>query len=205
VKTGAAYPEDQAVAPKSNPRDHWAFKPVRNPQVPELSNWQADSRNEIDAFILAKLEGSGLTATPIADRRTLIRRAYFDLIGIPPTAKEIDAFAKDESPDAWVKVIDRLLASPRYGERWGRYWLDIARYADTKGYVFQEDRNFPYAYTYRDYVIRAFNEDKPYDRFIIEQLAADKLELGDDKSPLAAMGFLSSTTSTTSLMTALTW
>ena len=93
-------------------------------------------------------------------------------------------------PEAWEKLIDRLLASPHYGERWGRYWLDLARYADTKGYVFQEDRNFPFAYTYRDYVIRSFNEDKPYDRFILEQLAADRLDLGDDKRPLAALGFL---------------
>ena len=147
-------------------------------------------RNPIDAFVLAKLSDKGLSPAPRADRRTLIRRAYFDLIGLPPTAEEVEAFEKDSARRRWEKVIDRLLASPHYGERWGRYWLDVARYADTKGYVFNEDRNFPYAYTYRDYVIRSFNEDKPYDRFVIEQLAADQLALGDDKRPLAAMGFL---------------
>ena len=104
--------------------------------------------------------------------------------------EEVEAFVKDDSPDAWGKLIDRLLASPRYGERWGRYWLDVARYADSKGYSFTEDRNFPYSYTYRDYVIRSLNEDKPYDRFVMEQLAADLLLLGKDKRPLAAMGFL---------------
>ena len=125
-----------------------------------------------------------------ADRRTLIRRATFDLLGLPPTPEEIAAFEADRSPDAWDRVIDRLLASPHYGERWGRHWLDVARYADTKGYVFTEERRFPSAYTYRDYVIRSFNDDLPYDQFIVEQLAADRLPLGEDKQPLAALGFL---------------
>ncbi len=125
-----------------------------------------------------------------ADKRTLIRRASFDLTGLPPTAEEVEAFLADESPDAFARVVDRLLASPRYGERWGRHWLDVARYADTKGYVFQEDRRYPYAYTYRDYVIRSFNEDKPYDRFILEQVAADRLPTADDPRTLAALGFL---------------
>jgi hypothetical protein len=184
VKTGAAIPEDIAKGPTTDPKKHWAFQPVKPPQVPK------GSANPVDAFVIAKLSDKGLSLAPRADKRTLIRRAYFDLIGLPPTAEEVDAFVKDESPDAWEKLIDRLLASPRYGERWGRYWLDIARYADTKGYVFQEERFFAHAYTYRDYVIRSFNEDKPYDRFITEQLAADLLKLGDDKRPLAAMGFL---------------
>src|SRR5262249_9538225 len=112
------------------------------------------------------------------------------LTGLPPTAEEVDAFVRDKSPDAFAKVVDRLLASPRYGERWGRYWLDVARYADTKGYVFQEERRYAYAYTYRDWVIRAFNEDLPYDQFLIEQIAADQVAKGDDKRPLAARGFL---------------
>ena len=112
------------------------------------------------------------------------------LIGLPPTPEEVAAFEADASPDAFAKVVDRLLASPHYGERWGRHWLDVARYADTKGYVFEEERKYPYAYTYRDYVIRAFNEDLPYDQFLIQQIAADRLDLGDDKRPLAAMGFL---------------
>ncbi len=113
-----------------------------------------------------------------------------DLLGIPATAAEIDAFTADSTPDAFAKVVDRLLASPRYGERWGRHWLDVARYADTKGYVFTDDRKYPFAYTYRDYVIAAFNDDLPFDKFLLQQIAADQLELHDDPGPLAAMGFL---------------
>jgi hypothetical protein len=142
----------------------------------------------VDAFLVAALEAKGLTLSPPADRRTLLRRAHFDLTGLPPTAAEVESFEKDAAPDAFAKVVDRLLASPAYGERWGRHWLDVARYADTKGYVFQEERRYAYSYTYRDYVVRAFNEDKPYDRFILEQLAADRL--GGDTRNLAAMGFL---------------
>jgi hypothetical protein len=190
VKSGAAYPSDQAAKTGRNPREHWAFQPVKPPTVPVVPGAKAAVQNEIDSFVLATLSKKGLTGSPRADRRTLIRRAYIDLIGLPPTAAAVDEFEKDSDPKAWEKLITRLLASPRYGERWGRYWLDLARYADTKGYILQEDRNFPYAYTYRDYVIRSFNEDKPYDRFILEQLAADKLDLGDDKRPLAALGFL---------------
>ncbi|HTK75929.1 MAG TPA: DUF1549 domain-containing protein, partial [Gemmataceae bacterium] len=168
---------------------HWAFKKPVEPAVPSVKNarWV---RSPIDAFVLAKLESKGLTPAPQADKHTLIRRAYFDLIGLPPSAEEVAAFEADQSADAFAKVVDHLLASPRYGERWGRYWLDVARYADTKGYVFEQERKFPYSYTYRDYVIRAFNEDLPYDQFLIQQIAADKLDLGADKRPLAAMGFL---------------
>lgn len=185
VKNGAVVPADSATTVSGDPRKHWAFQPLRKPSVPAT-----DRDNPIDAFVVAKLKDNGLSLAARADKRTLIRRAYIDLIGLPPTYDEVEAFVHDDSPHAWEKLIDRLLASPHYGERWGRYWLDIARYADTKGYVFQEDRNFLSAYTYRDYVIRSFNEDKPYDRFIIEQLAADLLPLGDDKRPLAALGFL---------------
>ena len=120
----------------------------------------------------------------------MLRRATFDLIGLPPTPKEVEDFLADDSPDAFAKVVDRLLASPHYGERWGRHWLDLAHYADTKGTWQPRTTRYPYAYTYRDYVIRAFNEDLPYDQFLIQQIAADKLPLGDDKRPLAAMGFL---------------
>ena len=183
VKQGAVFPAAAGPVAKIDPKTHWAFQPVRLPPVPE-------GRNPIDTFVRAKLTDKGLSPAPPADKRTLLRRATFDLHGLPPTFEEITAFEIDPSPDAFEKVIDRLLASPRYGERWGRYWLDVARYADTKGYVFNEDRNYPFAYTYRDYVIRSFNEDKPFDRFVLEQLAADKLDLGDDKRPLAAMGFL---------------
>jgi Protein of unknown function (DUF1553)/Protein of unknown function (DUF1549)/Planctomycete cytochrome C len=170
-------------------RSHWAFRPIRRPPVPTVKHrdWP---RTPVDRFILAKLETAGLSPSRRADRRTLLRRVTFDLIGLPPTPEELSRFEADRSPSAFAKVVDRLLASPRYGERWGRFWLDVARYADNKGYVFFEEKKFPWAYTYRDYVVRAFNEDKPFDRFVLEQLAADKLDPGDDKSALAAMGFL---------------
>ena len=191
ISLAADLPSTQAVSRAAAPlaKDHWAFRKPIEPAIPDVED-KAWPRSPIDSFILAKLEESGLKPAPPADKRTLIRRAFFDLTGLPPTPEQVDAFSADKSPDAFAKVIDELLANPHYGERWGRYWLDVARYSDTKGYVFEEERRFPYAYTYRDYVIRSFNEDKPYDRFLIEQIAADKLDLGDDKRPLAAMGFL---------------
>jgi len=168
---------------------HWAFQPVKAPPLPAVRqhDWP---RSSIDRFILAKLDERGLHPSAPADRRTLLRRLTFDLIGLPPTPEEIAAFEEDRAADALAKVVDRLLASPHYGERWGRHWLDVARYADTKGYVFFEEQAYPWAWTYRDYVIRAFNEDLPYDQFIVQQLAADKLPLGRDRRPLTAMGFL---------------
>jgi hypothetical protein len=168
---------------------HWAFQPVKQPAIPAVGNarWP---QTPVDSFILAKLEAKKMRPSLKADKRTLIRRATFGLTGLPPTPEEVRAFEADDSADAFEHVVDRLLASPQYGERWARHWLDVARYADTKGYVFQEERRYPFAYTYRDYVVRAFNNDLPYDRFIIEQLAADFLPLGEDKRPLAAMGFL---------------
>jgi len=168
---------------------HWAYQPVRSPAPPKVkkTKWV---QSPIDNFISAKQEAKGLSPSQRTDKRTLIRRVTYDLIGLPPTPEEVDAFVADNSPDAFAKLVDRLLASPHYGERWGRYWLDIARYADTKGYVFEEERRYPFAYTYRDYVIRALNEDLPYDQFIIQQIAADLLPLGNDKRPLAALGFL---------------
>ncbi len=168
---------------------HWAFRPVVRPAVP-LQKLQGAPAHPVDAFVQRKLLQRELTAAPDADVRTLVRRATMDLLGIPPTAEEIERVAQDRTPGAFGRLVDRLLASPMYGERWGRYWLDIARYADTKGYVFEEERRYPYSYTYRDYVIRAFNVDLPYDRFLIEQIAADQLDLGEDKQPLAALGFL---------------
>jgi hypothetical protein len=170
---------------------HWAFAPPREVPVPAVR--RADqARTPIDAFILAKLEEKGLSFAAPADKRTLIRRAAFDLWGLPPTPDEVDAFVADESPDAFEKLVDRLLASPRYGERWGRAWLDVARYADTKGYVYEdrEEARFVHAHAYRDWVIRAFNEDLPYDRFLMLQVAADRLADGADRADLAAMGFL---------------
>ena len=190
VMMGAPFPADVAGPVAADPRKHWAFQPVRDQALPAIRNPNADIRNEIDRFVVAKLDEKGLALSPRADRRTLVRRAYYDLTGLPPTAAEVAAFEKDDSPVAFEAVIDKLLASPHYGERWGRYWLDVARYADTKGYVFQEDRNFAFAYAYRDYVVRTFNEDKPFDQFVIEQLAADKLPPGGDQRALAAMGYL---------------
>jgi hypothetical protein len=147
----------------------------------------------VDKFIFAKLAEKGLQPNPLADKRTLIRRATFDLIGLPPTPEEVQAFVDDTSPDAFAKVVDRLLASPHYGERWGRHWLDVARYSDTKGQPrrFIEDNINPFAWTYRDYVIRSFNEDKPYNRFVMEQIAADRLSTSrSNPTNLAALGFL---------------
>ena len=172
-------------------RQHWAYQPIKRHDPPAVKNrdW---CKSPIDAFILARMEQAGLNPSPPADRRTLLRRAYYDLVGLPPTAEEIEAFERDRRDDAFARVVERLLASPRYGERWGRHWLDVARYADTKDGVlmFGDDRIRPYAYTYRDYVIRAFNEDLPFDRFIQEQLAADVVAPKDEPWRLAAMGFL---------------
>jgi hypothetical protein len=185
ASSARAVPPSVAVARAS----HWSFRPVTKATVPVVKD-RAWVRTPIDAFVLARLEAQGLAPAPEADRRTLIRRLSFDLTGLPPAPEEVELFVNDGSPHAYEHLVDRLLASPRYGERWGRHWLDVARYADTKGYVFTEERRYPYAYTYRDYVIRAFNEDLPYDQFILQQLAADQLPLGNDKHPLAAMGFL---------------
>ena len=170
-------------------RDHWAFQPVTNPVPPEVGpGW---AQNAVDQFVLSRLTLANMEPAKRADRRTLIRRATMDLTGLMPTYAEVQQFVADDSPEAWPKLIDRLLASPHYGERWARHWLDVARYSDTRGYRFGgRDRIYPYAYTYRDYVVRAFNEDLPFDQFVIQQLAADHLELGEDKRPLAAMGFL---------------
>jgi hypothetical protein len=169
--------------------EHWAFRPVIKPAVPEVES-SARAQNPIDSFVLAELEARGMRPSAQADGHTWLRRVTYDVTGLPPTPDEMETFLEDRSPEARARVVDRLLSSPRYGERWGRYWLDVARYADTKGYVFQEERRFPFAHTYRDYVIEAFNEDKPYDRFVLEQLAADQLGLDDDNGALAAMGFL---------------
>ena len=170
-------------------RNHWAFKPIINPPLPAVdSNW---GTNEVDRFVLSRLQEKGWEPSARADRRTLIRRAAMDLTGLLPTYQEVQQFVADDSPDAWAQLINRLLGSPQYGERWGRHWLDVARFADNKGYVgVGVDRLYPYSYTYRDYVVRSFNEDLPYDRFIKEQIAADALALGEDKRALAAMGFL---------------
>ncbi len=191
VKMGAPWPRATTAKSESN-QTLWSLAPVKKPALPKVKN-QAWVRNPVDAFILSQLESKKLSPAPEANKRTLLRRLSYDLTGLPPTAAEVDAFLADKSPTTYEKAVDRLLASPRYGERLARLWLDVARYADTKGYVFEEDRNYPHAYTYRDWVIEAFNRDLPYDQFIVQQLAADRLpevQNGDDKRPLAALGFL---------------
>jgi hypothetical protein len=154
-------------------RDFWAFRPPQAAAIPTVQT-AGRVRNPIDAFILQKLEAQGLALSDEADRATLIRRVAFDLTGLPPEPSEVDAYLADTRPDAYERLVDRFLASPRYGERWGRHWLDLAGYADSEGKR-EQDLPRPFAYRYRDYVIRAFNSDKPYDRFLLEQLAGDEL------------------------------
>src|SRR5262245_6736545 len=184
VKFGAPYPE--AAAGPARGTSHWAFLPVKDPPPPAT---RAPVSHAIDRFVQAKLEDKGLPMSPAADRGTLVRRLSYDLTGLLPTPEEIDAFINDSAPDAYEKLVDRLLDSPHYGEHQARHWMDLARYSDTKGYVFTEDRNYPFAFTFRDWLIRSFNADLPYDQFILYQLAADRL-VKDDKPNLAAMGFL---------------
>jgi len=182
VAATTAVTQDAGVP--SAARNYWAFKlPVQAP-VPAASN---GLQNPIDRFLDETRRAKGLDAAPRAPRLTLLRRAYLDLIGLPPSPAETDAFLADTSPDAWDKLIDKLLASPHYGERWGRHWLDVARYADSSG--FEQDYDRPNAWRYRDYVIAAFNHDKPYDLFLKEQFAGDELEKTSDETFIAT-GFL---------------
>jgi cytochrome c553 len=171
IEQGAPWPADASVPPLRKPT-HWAFLPVKRPMVPSVSHptWL---RNEIDGFILARLEKKRIQPAPEADKTTLIRRLSFDLIGLPPSPQEVEAFVRDERPDAYERLVERLLASPHYGERWGRHWLDLARYADSNG--FEKDRERPHSWRYRHWVIAALNRDLPFDRFTIEQLAGDLL------------------------------
>ena len=167
-------------------RKHWAFQPVKRPPVPLVRNSNLEIRNSIDSFIFAKLVERRLTPAPSARKEQLIRRVTFDLIGLPPTPREIDAFTADDSPQAYEKLLDRLLASPHYGERWGRHWLDLARFAESDG--FEHDAIRPHSWRYRDYVVRSFNADKPYDRFVREQVAGDEL-WPDDPDAIIATSF----------------
>src|SRR5262249_2830602 len=176
-------------------RAFWAFQPVRRPDPPTTEP-DDRARTPIDAFLLAGLRGRGVGFAPDAARRPLIRRVHADLTGLPPTPAEVEAFVADESPDAYERLVDRLLASPQYGERWARHWLDAAGYADSEGDG-PQDTPRPFAYKYRDYVIRALNADKPFDRFLIEQFAGDELvprpwsNLTPEQAELlAATGFL---------------
>src|SRR5205085_787711 len=156
--------------PKPTSLDHWSFRPVVRPAIPQAkSGWP---RNAIDHFILARLEGERLAPSPEADRVTLIRRLKFDLLGLPPTPDEVEAFARDADPNAYARLVERYLASPHFGERWARHWLDVVRFAESDG--FETNLARPNAWPYRDWVIRAFNDDLPYDRFVREQLAGDQ-------------------------------
>jgi cytochrome c553 len=168
-------------------RAFWAFQPIANPALPAVrdATWV---RKPLDRFVLAKLEANGLHPMRPADKHALLRRVTFDLIGLPPTPEEVTVFLNDDSPNAYEKVVERLLASPHYGERWGRHWLDVARYGEDQAHTFQA-RVFPYGYRYRDWVVKAFNDDMPYDRFIIEQIAGDLLKDGDPEAHRAALGF----------------
>ncbi len=200
IQRGMPWPQGLVLQPRNSIESarasHWAYRPLSQASIeparlPEkFRDWP---RNPIDAFVAARLAAAGMTPAPAADRRTLLRRMTFALWGLPPKPEQVQAFVSDPSPDAeaTAKRVDQLLASPRYGMRWGRHWLDIARYADTKGYVFTQEPRYPYAYTYRDYVIDALNADLPYDQFVREQLAADQYPRPDgDNRALAALGFL---------------
>ncbi len=197
--TQAAEPRKAAKAPTDlagydalvtkEDREHWAFQPVRTPPVPEVKN-HAWARNPIDRFVLAGLEEKGWSPATPAGARALLRRLYLDLIGLPPTVAEQEAFldAYGKVPDAWDRLVDDLLSRPTYGERWGRHWLDLVRFAESNGY--ERDAAKPFAWRYRDYVIRAFNDDKPFDRFAIEQLAGDELPDGQvSAETLVATGY----------------
>ncbi|QGJ70792.1 Planctomycete cytochrome C [Planctomycetales bacterium 10988] len=204
VEMGAPWPgahsADHPVAQRKEKitdedRDFWSFQPIAHPAVPKIPSQELNRRgidptwpkNDIDAFILEKQFEVGLTPAPVAEKLTLLRRAKYDLTGLPPTPEEMEEFLADDSDDAYERLIDRLLASPQYGERWARHWLDIVRYAESDG--FNQDAYRPNAWHYRDYVIKSFNEDKPYDQFVREQLAGDELA-PDDLDALAATGFL---------------
>ena len=206
VRRGAPDPRSNAVKGSSPTyggvgRQHWSFLPVKPQTIPTVQD-AAWCLNPIDNFVLSKLEAENMKPNPAADKPTWLRRVTFNLTGLPPSDGDLQSFVADNSADAYAKVVDRLLASPQYGEHWARYWLDVARYADTKGDPSRrEDPRFPYAWTYRDYVIDAFNQDKPYNQFIIEQLAADRVVIEQarlthtsldkaDVSSLAALGFL---------------
>ena len=182
VTMGAPWPDEPVPEKRLGPKEfdlekrraeHWCWQPVEDSALPDVNDraWPAGA---IDRFVLAKLEGRGLRPAPAADRRTLIRRASFDLTGLPPTVAEVDAFLTDDSPGAFAKVVDRLLASPHFGERWARHWMDLVRYAESCGHEF--DYPISHAHEYRDYLIRAFNADVPYDQFVREHIAGDLLE-----------------------------
>ncbi|HET6422603.1 MAG TPA: DUF1549 domain-containing protein, partial [Planctomycetaceae bacterium] len=191
VKDGAYYPETKTTGKPARDPNHWSFQPPQWPVRPVVKDttWV---QSPLDEFTLANMEAAGVTPSAPADKRTLLRRVTFDLIGLPPSPEEMTAFLADDSPEAFARVVDHLLASPAYGERWGRHWLDVARYADSNGL----DENVAYgnSWRYRDYVVQSFNADKPFDQFVTEQLAGDLLPFANDaqhSEQLIATGFLS--------------
>jgi hypothetical protein len=186
IEQGAVGPKDEK--PEADPRDHWAFRPPLRPEVPKVKNatWV---RNPVDAFIAAEHEKRGLTPQPPAERGVLLRRVYLDLIGLPPTREEMQAFLADKSPDAYEKVVDRLLASPQYGERWGRHWMDIWRYSDWWGLGAELRNSQRHIWHWRDWIVESLNKDKGYDRMLLEMLAADEL-YPTDSDALRGTGFL---------------
>ncbi|MFO0809517.1 MAG: PSD1 and planctomycete cytochrome C domain-containing protein [Gemmataceae bacterium] len=199
IADGAVWPEIVAIRAAVVPtgkvmtvtdadRAFWSFRPVADPPVPVPSTEYPVPSTAIDAFVRVKLDEKGLSPAPPADKRTLIRRVTFDLIGLPPTPAEIDAFLADDSDDAFATVVDRLLASPHYGERWARHWLDVARYGEDQAHTFQS-RKYPQGFRYRDWLVRAFNADLPYDRFVTEQIAGDLLDEPGRVYRLPALGF----------------
>ena len=191
VRLGLPWPSESSPV-AHDPRNHWAFKTVQTPAAPALTPTdEAKVRQPLDRFVLAKLKSAGLDFNPEAPREVVIRRLTLALWGFNPSAEEITAYVSDKDAQATEKLVDRLLAAPAFGERWARHWLDVARYSDTKGYVFQEERRYPYAYTYRDWVVNAFNQDTPYDQFLRLQLAADQIAKDPENNrDLAALGFL---------------
>ncbi len=191
IADGAVWPDGSAIRETGRTitdkdRNWWAFRPLNTPTVPSVvpSRW---SENEIDAFVFATLDAKDMRPAPQADKRTLVRRAYFDVLGLPPTPDQIEAFANDDAPNAWEKLIDRLLESPHYGEHWARHWLDVVRYAESDGW--NQDAYRPRIWRYRDYVVNAFNSDKPWPKFVRQQLAGDEIR-NDNPDNLAATGFL---------------
>jgi mono/diheme cytochrome c family protein len=193
VDKGAVAKQPKTVTDEN--RQFWSFRPLARPTPPAVKN-EAWVHTPVDRFVLAKLEDKGVAPNRPADRRRLIRRASFDLLGLPPPPEEVEAFVNDPAPDAYDRLLDRLLASPQYGERWGRHWLDLARFAESHGY--EQDYDRPFAYHYRDFVIRALNDDLPYDRFVQWQVAGDELE-PDNPLALMATGFLAAGTHSTQI------
>ena len=190
VEMGAPFPRATTATKRTRDPNHWAFQPPADVAVPAVKD-DAWPQSVMDRFILSKIEAAGLSPAKPADKRTLLRRVTFDLTGLPPTPTEIDVFLADDSTDAFARVVDRLLDSPKYGERWGRHWLDVARYADSNG--LDENVCHGNAWRYRDYVVAAFNRDKPFDKFVVEQLAGDLLPAADEAQrheQLIATGFL---------------